>query len=299
MLADASKKVLAQASVINTQTSIGEVIDNDGDMQIKCATCDFNARSRGMLEVHMKAEHSTVIEFKCKVCSKICPNQDNLEVHMAEKHTGEIDCKKCMAVFRKEQDVYDHSNVCNEILQINQCTFCNKEVISKTALRKHLKSCQQKKVDVLCRNGELGSFFKANRCNFFHPMPQDQQPHQVKNQNREWKTVQRKAKKVLWICRFCTAQIHSHEAGRNHICEMHPSKNVEEQLREKRINFQPKVFPQKRQSTQQQTGRPKLWCRYQDSIVNSCTSRWVFTRQINNRTSVKYSSQISTQNIQK
>ena len=138
MLANSSKKVAAQTAVIDTQKSSDELTNNDGNQKIKCGSCDFNARHPEMLEVHMKAEHLNVSQVNCKVCSKGYPNQDNLEVHMAETHTGDIDCGKCKAVFRKEQDVFDHANDCTEILPINTCDYCKREVISKSALTKHM-----------------------------------------------------------------------------------------------------------------------------------------------------------------
>ena len=143
---------------------------------------------------------------------------------MAEKHTGDIDCGKCKAVFKKEQDVFDHSNDCSEVLQMNICEFCRQEVVSKLALKKHMKTCKKQKLNVPCRNGQLCSYFKANKCNFFHPVTHNMQSQSTQNQNQKWHTVQKKSRKVLWTCCFCTAQIHSQEAGRNHICEMHPGK---------------------------------------------------------------------------
>lgn len=252
MLADKSKTVEVQSAVMNTQKSSVELTDDDGDQKIKCTSCSFNARNPGMLEVHMEAEHATDSELKCNVCDQIFPNQDNLKTHMDENHSSEVDCEKCKAVFRKEQDVFDHANVCNEILQVNFCDICKREVISKAALRKHVKTCKQKKVNqnVLCRNGESCSYLKANRCSFSHPVTQNKQPHQIQRQSDEWKTVQRKSRKVLWTCRFCTAQIHSPEAGCNHICE---------QLRIKRMNEQQNMCKQNGQF-----GRSKLWCRFQE-----------------------------------
>ena len=230
MLAESCKKVSAQTATIDTLESSAEVTDDDGNQKIKCYSCDFNARNAGMLEVHKKAEHSSASEFKCNVCNQEYPNQDNLEVHMAVNHTGDVDCAKCKAVFRKEQDVFDHANDCTEVLQVNKCNICDREVISKAALKKHSKSCHPKKLNVLCRNGSSCSYLKANRCSFSHPETQKLQPKQFQAQNQEWHTVQRKSRKILWTCRFCSAKIHSHEAGRNHICE---------QLKEKRTNGQP------------------------------------------------------------
>ena len=183
---------------------------------------------------------------------------------MVENHSGDVDCNKCKAVFKKEQDVFDHANDCTEILQLNSCDHCKREAISKLALKKHMKVCKQKKLNILCRNGQSCPYFKANRCSFSHPEAHNVHSQQIQNQNQEWHTVQRKSKKVLWTCRFCKAKIHSHEAGRNHICEMHPGKSVDEQLREKRINGQMNTFPQKGQSAVLQSGRPKLWCRFQE-----------------------------------
>ena len=83
---------------------------NKNSLLLVCASRDFNARNPKMLEVHMKAEHKTVTEFKCKVCSQLFINQDTMEVHLVEKHTGDIDCVRYEAVFKKQQDVYDHCN---------------------------------------------------------------------------------------------------------------------------------------------------------------------------------------------
>ena len=134
---------------------------------------------------------------------------------------------------------------------------------------------KKQKLNIPCRNGQFCSYFKANKCNFFHPVSHNMQSQSTQNQNQEWHTVQKKSRKALWTCRFCSAQIHSQEAGRNHICEMHPSKSVDEQLREKRNNGLSNTFPQKRLSGNQQSGRPKLWCRFQDRCTkgNYCEFR--------------------------
>ena len=308
MLAKQLKKVSALRSEQDTQESLAEV--NDSNHKIKCNDCNLTFRNSELLRVHVEMEHNTkttTSEYIRQACSQKFKNKEDLELHLVEEHEDEADCGKCNAFFRKESEVFEHSNKFSGIIQIN---VCEREIRSKAALKKHIKSCQGKKKMALCRNGDQCRYHKANRCMFDHSSKHDQhqqpqkqrqqskpqqqcrqstvniqnQPEINQRQNQGWKTVQRNARKTLWTCRFCSAKIHSHESGRNHTCEMHPSKSVDDQLREKRMSQQ-NSFPQKSQSARplnnvhHQSGRQQLWCSFQERCTKGQNCEFLHFQQ--------------------
>ena len=93
-----------------------------------------------------------------------------MEIHLVQKHSDEDDCEKCNAFFKKEADVMNHANHCSEILSLNICNKCEKEVVSKGALKKHESSCSGKKQQVTCTNGKASNcrWAKQGRCRFYH-----------------------------------------------------------------------------------------------------------------------------------
>ena len=242
--------------------------DEDGNQELKCKDCDLLFRNEAILDSHIKIEHSKTNKHQCNACNKQFPNKDMLELHLVEKHTDEADCSKCNAFFKKEADYYQHANNCSEVIQLNVCAKCEQNIVSKAALKKHMPICKGKKQPIKCRNGESCRYNKAGRCSFFHPpCRQIQQPNN--ELNNEWHTVRHKSRKPLWTCRFCTANMYSREAGRNHICEKHNSKSVEQQLVERKRSYHQNNFPHKAQSDS-----PQLWCKYQDNCFKGQLCRF-------------------------
>ena len=139
-----------------TKVSLEEQVEvNDSNQNIKCISCDFNARNTHLLEKHMENEHQAISDNVCNPCNQIFKTNEELEIHLASEHTGEIDCSTCKAVFKTEADVLDHSNNCSEVISPNICTKCERELVSKAFLKKHMKGCKEKKKQLeLCRNGE-------------------------------------------------------------------------------------------------------------------------------------------------
>ena len=179
----------------------------------------------------------------------------------------------------------NHSNNCSEVIPLNTCNKCERDVISKADLKKHIKTCKGRKQLALCQNGEACRYHKSNRCNFFHPnMNQHQQlnprtnqrssqviqtkqpamrPNQDQVQQRpaqEWETVQRQNRNriPLWTCNFCNVNIYNKEASRGHRVE-----NGNCRVRQNQVL---NVLPHKRQ---------QLWCKFQDSCYKglSCEFR--------------------------
>ena len=267
MLAESQRKVTTLMVEKTTRASMAESAE-EGDINhlIKCNHCELFFRNKA--EEHIKINHLTTVSQRCNACSKVFNNNNDLEIHLVDQHSEEADCSRCNAFFKKEEDVMMHANNCHAIIEPNTCNKCEREVISKAALKKHMSGCQGKKQREACRNGESCRYHKANRCLFFHPSKrqnqtksrplqqtiqenQNNQPPRTQNRqpshqmhNQEWTTVQRRNRNPLWTCNFCGQNIFNREASRCHgsICSARNSQSLN-------------VSPHKRQ---------QLWCQFQD-----------------------------------
>ena len=284
MLTESNAKIATLSTELATKNSIEEISeDNVGTQQFKYDNCDFNSSNSILIDAYLKFKHGSTNCHVCTACDMICSTNVELELHLVKEHEEEIDCFKCNAVFRKEADVYTHSNTsCGEIIPLNTCNKCDKDVVSKAALKKHMKSCKGKKQIPECENGVHCRWYKNNRCKFIHnhpkpnqnqrqQQPRQHQQRQHKNQprqqpNQEWQTNQQRNKQPLWTCNFCFANIHSRVAGRNHICEAHPTKSVDQQLMERKRFGTTNISPQVVQSD-----KPQQWCKFQDRCFKGQT----------------------------
>ena len=277
LLAIAQRKVTTLAVERTTEESLSAAAeDGGGNEQVKCTTCDFSSRNKVLFDSHMQIQHGPKTRHVCNACNKKCSTNDELELHLVEKHQDEIDCLKCNAVFKTEDDVYQHTADCNELIPYNTCDKCKKNVISKSALKKHNKSCKGIVPSDICRNGDQCRWFRNNRCSFVHNdstrnQQSRQQPRKERRPNQprrqqptnDWQTAQPRVRQPLWTCRFCDANIHSREAGRNHMCEMHPAKSVNVQIVEMRRRQESTHGPAQRG----RSDRPQLWCKFQDKCL--------------------------------
>ena len=229
IMAECQKKVSSLTVELATKNSNE---DDDSNQNIKCPCCDMRARNMGTLEAHVKIMHAKV-QIKCKICNNLFDKEDNLKLHLVQEHKDEIDCIKCMSVFRKEAEVYSHSNNCSSIISLNICHKCEKNVVSRSALKKHKESCQgkKKKSQVPCRNGISCRFLRSNKCSFAHPQPQAAQQtnmnHESEPIQQQWETVRPRQRNPLWTCRFCSENIYNREASRRHGCKMHQTESVQ------------------------------------------------------------------------
>ena len=282
MLAESRKKVSTLAAQLNTTASMEEVgatLSDDEDHKIKCTNCGWEARNSAIMEAHVNVKHNkeaVFVEQTCNACNKTFTSNDELEVHMTAEHEDEADCSKCNAFFKKEADVYKHAGECDEILPLNKCDKCEREVISKAALKKHIPTCKGKKQMPNCKNGSSCRWYKANRCLFVHQeQPRQQARQQVSN---EWQEVQPRQRQVKFKCHNCKKQFNNQKEKNNHHCDNHEV--ASRQLQRSNIvcrwgagchrlreglcplkHTQPKnTFPQ-----QSQSNRPQRWCQFQES----------------------------------
>ena len=79
---------------------------------------------------------------RCNACSTSYKSNKELEKqkHMDSHHA--VDCIKCHTKFTSQEDVYKHANTCSEIIAPFMCEKCNRELISKAGLEKHMTKCK-------------------------------------------------------------------------------------------------------------------------------------------------------------
>ena len=281
LLAECQKRVTTMTAETATRADMDAVTDEgDKNHKIKCNHCNFIARNKHILEEHVRIKHGRSADsIRCTACDKVFSSNDDLEVHLVQVHTEEVDCSRCNAIFMNESDVYKHSNECSEVIGPNTCNKCERDVISRAALKKHERSCRVEKQIALCRNGESCRYYKANRCSFFHPekrqhqqpnrrnnkLPiqrsQNQQPKRIQNhppvqeQQNQWHTVQSKRRNPRWTCNHCDTNIYNQAASRSHSGSCRG-------MNRQSMN----VSPHRGHS-----GRQQLWCKFQETCTKGQT----------------------------
>ena len=165
-------------------------------------------------------------DHRCNACSISYSNNTYLEKHMEEHHA--TDCTKCHAIFKSQDDVYKHANVCSKVIAPLMCEKCNCELISKAGLKKHMERCkgdqqpnsskkpQNQQSKEKCTNGPKCRFFKENRCLFFH---KEQHSKHMEKEPR---------KKQELSCQTCYKLFSNLKEKHSHSCGQHEHKNVEE-----------------------------------------------------------------------
>ena len=207
---------------------------------------------------------------------------------------------KCNAFFKKESDYYEHASNCSGMVQINICDKCEREVVSKAALKKHRKGCHGNNRKEACRNGEQCRFYKAKRCSFFHP-PQHQQQqtrnhmqqlirHQPPQQKQQQPRAIQQPNQVE--PQQMRQETHQQQDMGWHTVQTRRRKSLEEQRKDQRRNIVcrwgegckrlksglcPLKHSKPQNSIPQQSQSPgsQLWCRYQERCFKGqdCTFR--------------------------
>ena len=217
-LAESQKKVSTLEIKLSSQASVEKINDQeDLNQNIVCQSCDYVARNQGDLESHVKIVHKKT-QNRCTACNKVFRNSNDLEKHIQNEHNDDVDCVKCKAVFRTEADALSHANNCNEVIPLNFCQHCKKDIVRRAALKKHTKSCHAKQNNkALCRNGDSCHYLRNKRCSYDHPQQQDRHP--INQHSQDWHTVQPRQRRFR--CHNCKTDFNNQDAKQNHICNRH------------------------------------------------------------------------------
>ena len=126
---------------------------------------------------------------RCNACSINFSSNQNLEMHMEKEHHH--DCSSCQKTFKTQDDVYKHANKCHVINGPYMCNKCNRELVSKAGLAKHIERCKgeenlEEEYNEACTNGPDCKFKRQNRCLYRHD-ESDEQPWQKVQSRRQGK----------------------------------------------------------------------------------------------------------------
>ena len=306
MLAEQLKKVSALTTELNTQKSLEEV--NDSNQKIKCNHCERTFRNSEILDKHVEMEHISAAEHRCQACNHRFKSNDELELHMVEEHEEEADCMRCNAFFKTQNDYYKHASSCGGVIQVNLCDKCEREIVSKAALKKHRKGCHGKTGVEACRNGEQCRFHKENRCNFSHPQLPQSHPQQKKRQQQplqqrinqrqqQRNNHQQQKKNNPQQQLFVQQQEDNQQVNQGwKTVEKRKRNSLQEQQREQRTNIQCRwgegckrlksgLCPLKHSRLQNsiphrsQSERPQLWCKFQETCLKGPDCRFKHFQQ--------------------
>ena len=215
----------------------------------------------------------------CNACSTSYQSNQELEKHMDKEHTG--DCPKCHITFKSTEDIYKHANTCSEIIEPFMCEKCNRELITKAGLEKHMERCKgeerpagsnkTKQSKEKCTNGPKCRYLKENRCLFAH------------NEQTKKHTGMDHRRNTKFDCQICKEKFNNQQEKHNHNCQ-HEKKSVQDRRKNTECNRGPSCFrlaegscwfkhssvlKRPVQQGQKSTESKTLWCKYQDQ----CTTR--------------------------
>ena len=177
-----------------------------------CHICNEVFTNKAAMRNHVNKHLKNELEYTCRVCKKVFKSIEEAKDH-AIKACGSIyvkdavevskkpenpqekhetyDCDKCKTNFKSQEDVYSHANKCDKIIGPFMCDNCNRELISKAGLTKHIEKCHGDKPSQSehGKNGPNCRFLKAKRCLFRHDQRQEE-PWTLIQQKRQRRQVQ-------------------------------------------------------------------------------------------------------------
>ena len=53
-----------------------------------CTDCDYTARDRHAMSLHVEAKHVTGYSLNCPVCGRVCPTREALRKHLSRNHNS-------------------------------------------------------------------------------------------------------------------------------------------------------------------------------------------------------------------
>lgn len=119
----------------NPSTMTYHLKKHDGDFAYKCSVCQWNCLHKQTLDTHIATRHPETlkvkpVKFKCPIenCTYESLKKAGRRIHFVRKH-----CSEAVSKYQKTTQV--------DKKDIFQCTCCQEEFNSGTALHYHLAGC--------------------------------------------------------------------------------------------------------------------------------------------------------------
>ena len=146
-------KSLFKSSIETLQETVGNVTKINNDLKTEVSTqkeliknLEGDRNKSKSVEANDGVQRETVDMSKenptqtCQACDKVFKAAGDLDKHMTDKHT-ESECHMCNKTFTTRKEVQDHICLEGDIVpQKCKKSYCDKEFVSSTALKNHMKS---------------------------------------------------------------------------------------------------------------------------------------------------------------
>ncbi len=121
--------------------SRASVEDEDDQLKEQCPLCPVRARSRAVLQSHLRTVHKTGSEHRCNECGAEFPWKSTLDNHVRLVHRKErpFKCQLCDKAFRWSSHLEEHVWVVHEGRKPFKCEVCNKAFGRKNNMLKHAR----------------------------------------------------------------------------------------------------------------------------------------------------------------
>ncbi|XP_011569212.3 zinc finger protein 320 isoform X16 [Plutella xylostella] len=108
-------------------------------LPIRCRQCHDRFTCKEMLEHHRVNVHGMTRRMHtCKLCGEVYHNRTLLYFHFKSTHTDDLRCQYCDRTFKVRSSLQEHVNSTHTGERPFKCPVCEKGLVSKKALAKHV-----------------------------------------------------------------------------------------------------------------------------------------------------------------
>ncbi|CAG9106356.1 unnamed protein product [Plutella xylostella] len=108
-------------------------------LPIRCRQCHDRFTCKEMLEHHRVNVHGMTRRMHtCKLCGEVYHNRTLLYFHFKSTHTDDLRCQYCDRTFKVRSSLQEHVNSTHTGERPFNCPVCEKGLVSKKALAKHV-----------------------------------------------------------------------------------------------------------------------------------------------------------------
>ena len=116
-----------------------QTINSNGNNEIKCAECDFQAHDLGQLRSHVELIHTKKMDFKCIKCIFRGKSSVELGEHMKMEHINDkqLESDECNVKEKNSRNKRNHKRKLHSSLDLFKCQTSQKNFESEKKLNVH------------------------------------------------------------------------------------------------------------------------------------------------------------------
>ena len=110
------------------------------DFKCKVDECDFKAKAKNALQLHVRSFHQGEKNFHCSLCNYKSFRKHDLKNHIENIHEDPKKCPTCGKFYSSNKGLQRHKKIHNENMHIMKfCQFCDFSTKEKLNLKKHIE----------------------------------------------------------------------------------------------------------------------------------------------------------------